>query len=272
MLKFLLLSLIISYSSVASSRPDSNVLIEKDHYIGSTSYWIVKPAGNFSSPLPVVYFLHGRGGDRLTFKHHEGVVALENHLKMGGTPFAVVGLTGTKKGKDSYWINKTRDDILNKIIPKIEAKYSIGGNNNRMIAGISMGSHGAFQMALTSNLFKCVAGHSLVLRDYESMSGQFPGLFGTREEFATRDPISLINKVTSSNQLAFKKAWLDIGGRDAEEFVTRSSLMEAELLRLDFNPEFLDVGKIYPDGAHDSSYWKFRMTEYVAWYGECFKN
>ena len=174
-LKLLLLLTFISCTSQTVRRPASPGLIVQDF----KTYWIVKPEGEFFVPIPVVYFLHGRGGNRHMFRDLGGVEALKTHLDNGGTPFAVVGLTGTFDGKDSYWTNDTRDEILKTIIPQIEADHSIGGNNNRMISGISMGSHGSFQMALTTKHFKCVAGHSLVLRDYQSMNAQFPGLFGT---------------------------------------------------------------------------------------------
>jgi S-formylglutathione hydrolase FrmB len=265
-LKLLLLLTFISCTSQTVRRPASPGMIVQDF----KTYWIVKPEGEFFVPIPVVYFLHGRGGNRHMFRDLGGVEALKTHLDNGGTPFAVVGLTGTFDGKDSYWTNDTRDEILKTIIPQIEADHSIGGNNNRMISGISMGSHGSFQMALTTKHFKCVAGHSLVLRNYQSMNAQFPGLFGTKRQFAKRDPIQLIKKIKSPKKLTFKKAWIDIGGKDSPEFIDRAKLMEAELMRLKFPAESFDISKSYPNGSHDLPYWKARLPEYLAWYGQCF--
>ncbi len=266
-MRFLYLLLILASCAHHPSRnPSSLNLVEEDH----GSYWIVKPEGQFFVPLPVVYFLHGRGGNRFMFRDVGGVKALQDHLNKGGTPFVVVGLTGTFDGKDSYWVNETRDQILNKIIPEIEDVHSIGGPKNRMVAGISMGSHGAFQFALTTKSFKCVAGHSLVLRDYNSMNGQFPGLFGTKRQFAKRDPIQLIKKFKNKKRLPFEKAWIDIGGKDHPEFISRAKLMQDELLRLGLDKASIDVTERYPQGAHDFPYWSSRIHEYINWYGQCF--
>lgn len=238
--------------------------------IDSSSYWMARPSGEHKA-LPVVYFLHGRGGNRHMFRDLQGTQALENYLDQGGRPFAVVALTGTFEGKDSYWINETRDHIINKIIPEIEKRHQLGGKNQRLISGISMGSHGAFQMGLTTRLFKCVAGHSLVLRSYESMNSQFPGLFGNRVKFRTRDPISLIKRHFWRWSVPFQKVWVDIGGKDVPEFIDRARIMEEELLGLGFRPDTIDVARNYPEGAHDYNYWKLRMPDYINWYGKCFE-
>lgn len=261
---------IISCSHHSARKPASLGVVEMDGKIGDVPYWIVKPEGEFLVPLPVVYFLHGRGGNRFMFRDLGGALTLKDHLGKGGRPFVVVGLTGTFDGKDSYWVNETRDHILRTMIPQIEELHGIGGDGNRMIAGISMGSHGAFQLALTSKKFACVAGHSLVLRDYNSMNGQFPGLFGTKRQFAKRDPVQLIKKYKSKKKVPFKKAWIDIGGKDSPEFIHRAQIMQQELKRLNFEHDSLDVTEKYPTGAHDWPYWTSRIQEYVDWYGQCF--
>jgi len=267
---FLLLFLISCAHPKMARVPSSLKLIEIDSKIGDIPYWIIRPEGEFLIPLPVVYFLHGRGGNRFMFRDVGGSKAMKDYLDKGGAPFVVVGLTGTFDGKDSYWVNETRTTILNTIIPEIEKLHSIGGDNNRMVAGISMGSHGAYQMALTTKLFKCVAGHSLVLRDYDSMNAQFPGLFGTKRQFAKRDPVQLIKRYKSKKRIPFEKAWLDIGGKDSPEFITRAKIMQGELERLGFDESSLDVASKYPLGAHDFPYWTSRIQDYVEWYGQCF--
>lgn len=267
----LLIFFIISCAHQKPARiPSSLKLIEIDSKIGDVPYWIIKPEGEFFVPLPVVYFLHGRGGNRFMFRDVGGVKAMKDHLENGGAPFVVVGLTGTFDGKDSYWVNETRTNILNSMIPEIEKLHSIGGDKNRMVAGISMGSHGAYQLALTTKLFKCVAGHSLVLRDYNSMNAQFPGMFGTKRQFAKRDPVQLIKRYKSKKKLPFEKAWVDIGGKDSAEFISRAKIMQDELTRLGFDESVLDVASRHPMGAHDFPYWTSRIHDYVEWYGQCF--
>jgi enterochelin esterase-like enzyme len=134
----------------ASDRsPSSQGLVVAENKAGTTPYWILKPEGEFFVALPVVYFLSGKEG-HLFFRDLDGVKAMKEYFAKGGTPFVIVGL-GDAQDK------KTR---FNEVISQIEAQYSIGGDNNRLVAGIANGAILAEHLALTSDLFKCVALHS----------------------------------------------------------------------------------------------------------------
>lgn len=231
---------------------------------------------NISGKIPVVYFLHGRGGNRFQFRDVDG----EKIHQEKGKKFAVVSLTGTFQGHDSYWVDDVTDKrwpwrevVLKEMIPQIEEKHHLGGSRDlRMIAGISMGSHGAWQLALTTGEFRCVAGHSLVVRSFETMSEQFPGKFGTREQFEKRDPLFLLRQYQSRKEVPVKKLWADIGGEDSAHFVSQAKLVEAELLRLKTHSgDHLDIGVQDTAGRHDYPYWKKHMPEYVDWYAGCFE-
>lgn len=288
------LYLVILFLSFACSspkiwrQPSSEIFTEEQGLIFSpivnqeVPYWIMRPSIKSRKPLPVVYFLHGRGGSSQMFKELHGVKVYKEYLERGGKPFALVALTGTYAGQDTYWVNDARvggpqwaDAILKQIIPKLENKHGIGGVENRAIAGISMGSHGAFQLALNSKgMFKCVAGHSLVLRDYQSFSEHFPGLFGTPEDFAKRDPLSLLRRHNLSRRIPIDRVWIDIGGKDLPEFIKWALPFKKELERAGFGqirPNYMDIGRDFPQGDHSYSYWIERLPEYVAWYGQCFK-
>lgn len=243
-------------------------------------YWLTWPKDRTGQTLPVVYFLHGRGNSRHMFRDLGGVGVVQRHTANNGLPFAVVGLTGAVNFKDTYWVNGVSNKIpwativLKELIPQIEDIHNLGGKaENRVIAGISMGGHGAYQLALnTRNMFQCVAGHSLVTRSYATMNKEFPGLFGSPKQFAARDPLNLLRARKKKEQVPFKHVWVDMGGADEKYFIERAKLFTRELTRLGFSAQtgdVLDVGEKFPAGGHDLSYWTKRLPEYVAWYANC---
>lgn len=277
-----LLTLIIFWSlCVAHARSAFQItegIYRSDLVKREVPYWAMIPTAQSRSPIPVVYFLHGRGGSARQFLEVDGPKMLEAHVKNGGRPFAVIALSGRVDNRDTYWVNEARglpwaDMLLKEMIPALEVKYFVGGHaDNRMIAGISMGSHGAFQLGLNSQgMFRCAAGHSIVVRDYESASQQFPLAFGTRAEFARRDPMTLMRAFVDRRQVPLKKVWIDIGKQDDALFLRQARLFKTELTRIGYSANHgdkLDVD--LTDGRHDYDYWKRRMAEYISWYDRCF--
>ena len=250
-------------------------------------YWVALPErDDEDETLPAVFFLHGRNGTRHHFRDLGGTSVLSRYLNTSGRRFAVVSLTGSYSENNvnynTYWVNGLRKGshpwatiVLREMIPWIEQHHNLGGSpDNRMIAGISMGSHGAYQLGLTSQgMFRCVAGHSLVIRSYASMNKEFPGLFGTRTDFARRDPWSLLHIMQWKRQTQVKKFWLDIGGKDDPTFIKWAGRMEAELRRLGYAPalgDYFDAGVTHPQGDHSFTYSTQRLPEYVQWWGNCF--
>ncbi len=291
----LILSLLLSVISLSCSRTPvrdpstrSIEINEQDLVISSRflkmeyPYLIYRPIIPSDEPLPVVYFLHGRGGSRKILRDLGGVKLVKDYLEQGGKPFVLVALSGTFNGKDTYWVDDVRSGglkiktaLLNEIIPEIEKRHKIGGRSQkRMIAGVSMGSHGAFQLSLNSSrMFRCTAGHSLVIRNFKSMSTEFPGLFGNEREFSKRDPLSLLKKYMFGFKPSMKKIWIDIGGKDDKNFIRWAQELKSELIRLGYtetNGDMLDIGEDYPEGRHDASYLLTRFPQYLEWYGRCF--
>jgi S-formylglutathione hydrolase FrmB len=287
------LSLVIFFISCARSpvrEPASRrvQVTEQDLRISSSilkmeyPYIIYRPQVQSDRPLPVVYFLHGRGGTREMLKELNVVKLVKEYFELGGKPFVVVALSGTFNGKDTYWVDDARPSglqlktaLLREIIPEIERRHKIGGRSaRRVIAGISMGSHGAFQISLTSaGMFRCTAGHSLVIRDYKSMSNEFPGLFGNERDFAKRDPLSLLKNYILGFRPFMRNVWIDIGGKDDKNFIRWARGFKSELVRLGYteaNGDTLDIGEDFPDGRHDTPYWTARFPQYLEWYGKCF--
>lgn len=269
-----LIATLISFSALAIDYEIVEGEIDSRLAGGKVPYRAMIPK-EMKGKIPVVYFLHGRDNSRHQFRELNG----EELMKSGEKNFAVVALTGKYRDQNTYWVNDAtdkrfpwKDVVMKEMIPAIEKKHKVGGSpDKRMIAGISMGSHGAWQLALTTEKFRCVAGHSLVVRSYESMTEQFPGKFGTREEYKKRDPLSLLRSIQQEDELPVESFWVDIGGSDDPTFVSRARLVETELKRLGVRTgDHVDVGRTDPQGKHDSSYWIKHMPAYLNFYSSCF--
>lgn len=269
-----LFAILISFSALAIEYDIVEGEFDSPLAGGKVPYRAMIPK-EIKGKIPVVYFLHGRDGSRHQFRDLGG----EELLKRGQKDFAVVTLTGKYRDQNTYWVNDStdkrfpwKDVVMKEMIPAIEKKHKLGGSTDkRMIAGISMGSHGAWQLALSTGKFRCVAGHSLVVRSFESMTEQFPGKFGTEEEYKKRDPLSILQTIRKRLRLPVKSFWVDIGGSDDREFVRRAKLLETELKRLGVSSrDHVDVGRTDPNGKHDSPYWRKHMPAYLDYYSSCF--
>ncbi len=257
---------------------ETNFILHSEIVNEDVTSWILMPKFN-QSPMPVVYFLHGRDDSPLMFSR-VGLAAYEEHLKNGGRPFAVVAFQGKNKDRNFYWVDEARGlpwatMLITEVLPQIETKFNIGKDvKKRMIAGISMGSAGALQLSMNfPNIFKCAAGHSLVVRDAKSAVEQFPIAFGSEQEYEKRNPLSLLKKFKSQKIKPFEKVWIDIGGQDNPAFIKWAKEVAQELKQMGYSSDNfnkIDIAEDYKEGAHDDTYWKARMPEYLNWYARCF--
>ena len=109
--------------------------------------------------LPVVYLLHGGGGNFRDWSNDSDVAA-----------FAERGLILVMpEGDDSYYMNaaerpqdRYEDYIVNDLIADVESKFPVAaGRANRAIVGVSMGGFGAIKLALSHpDLFVFAGGIS----------------------------------------------------------------------------------------------------------------
>jgi S-formylglutathione hydrolase FrmB len=137
---------------------------------------VVVPQGYpFVEPIPVVYFLHGRGNNGEHFKKVGGVEALKSHIDSGGFPLLVVSPSETMH---SYWKNRadhranTADMVVIDLTHYIETHGQvIKDPSMRGVAGISMGGHGALYLGCKDNgrAFGRVHAISPVIRDFDSL-------------------------------------------------------------------------------------------------------
>ncbi len=134
---------------------------------------------------PIIYMLHGFGGDYRTYVYYNGVHEILDYLISTGQmdPVIVVmpdgrSLTGGSFYTNSYYYDPSTQSydtsliptifgkyetyIIDSLIPQIERKYPvIGDRQHRAIMGLSMGSYGSAKLWLKhADLFGVVALHS----------------------------------------------------------------------------------------------------------------
>jgi S-formylglutathione hydrolase FrmB len=156
----------------------------------------------------------------------------------------------------SRWTNFVAEEL----VKDVETRFPVMREPKaRLLAGISMGGHGALQIALNRpGIFGFVAAHSPVLRAVNNLEG-LHDQFGTGADYEQRDPLSLIRR---KGQIFFEGLWLDIGRGD---FSYERTWEFANELRARFDHHQLWIDNTSSDG-HDLSYWKRRLPEYLGWY------
>jgi len=101
---------------------------------------------------PVLYLLHGAGGDEWDWVRHGGLVATLDSLIARGLmrPSVVVMPT---VGPVSWWVNgaaqASEDAVVHDLLPHIERRFQVRTDRaGRAIGGLSMGGYGALHLAL----------------------------------------------------------------------------------------------------------------------------
>lgn len=225
----------------------------------AVDYWLYLPPGYASSAAryAVLYLLHGRDASSAQWKDL-GAFWQADRLIQAGTiaPLLIV----TPQGDNGYWMNDARggarwgDFITHDLIAHIDRTYRTRPEPaQRAIGGISMGGHGAIQLALNHpGLFAAVGGHSAVFR---SEADALP-CFGNGAAFRQRDPVSLVLDGQRPVDFAL---WLDIGASDpwAASATAFHELLDARGIAHHWQR---------PPGGHEDAFWASYVAEYLVWY------
>ena len=227
-------------------------------------YWVYLPPGYqvARQRYPVLYMLHGRGGSSAQWKTF-GLFDQADRLIRSReiAPLIIV----TPQGDLGYWMNHANrgprwgDYITTDLITHIDATYrTVPDRWHRAIGGISMGGHGAIQLALTHpQLFGAVGGHSAVFRrQHEALA-----CFGTGAEYQRRDPISLVRDLGVAVPF---QLWLDMGEQDPW---LRSMLEFQQLLA---QRHIAHRWHRFP-GGHGDVYWEQHVATYLGWYDDALR-
>jgi S-formylglutathione hydrolase FrmB len=142
-------------------------------------YCVILPPSYDSQPpqrYPVLYFLHGLGGNSQSFVDSGGFNAVEDLWQQKQVKeFLIV----TPDAGRSFYVNsrdgrvRYEDFFIREFIPYIESHYRIrAGRRDRGISGVSMGGYGALRLAFHyPDLFGSVSAHSAALIEKSPLAG-----------------------------------------------------------------------------------------------------
>lgn len=206
---------------------------------------------------PVLYMLHGGSGDKEEWVAYGLIDAIDNLITSREIRPMIVVLP---QGDWGYWVNhvdggpRWGDYVARDLVRHIDSSFrTLPDRAHRAIGGLSMGAHGALQLAFTHpRTFGNVGAHSPSLRPD---GGELPFL-GTGAEFAERDPISLARTAPGIEDL---NIWIDIG--DEDPWLEYAELLHEALVERGVGHEW----NVLP-GEHGGEYWERNLVTYLRFY------
>ena len=231
------------------------------------SYAIYLPAAyeiDLERTFPVLYMLHGAGGDYTEWPRYGMQGAADTLMESGEiAPMIIV----MPEGDLGYWVNGLSgageawaDYLLLDLLPHIEAKYrTIASPQGRALGGISRGAFGAFDLALKyPGVFGALGLHSPALGEYADL--QAPAIPESR--FGEYDPIALAR----SNDLnSLPAIYFDIGLED--DWLPGAQLLHAIFLARGIEHTFNEF-----EGGHSGAYWESMEATYLRFYDLALRN
>lgn len=230
-----------------------------------TTYLAWLPPGYATSGerYPTLYLLHGVGsaeaygvGEWLGYALTED---LDRMLALGLIEPMIVVLPD---GEQGYWMNHAdggpqwADFVAADLVRHVDASFRTDATREkRAIGGLSMGGHGAVQIAYNHpDLFSAAGAHSPTVRSYETS----PEFFGDPAHFAQYDPVSLARGTSAAAQVL---TWIDVGAEDTWRAGARA-------LRDTLTLAGAPVEYRVLEGEHEGWYWKHYLPEYLGFYSE----
>jgi enterochelin esterase-like enzyme len=170
-------------------------------------------------------------------------------------------------GGQEYWVDHVVDRATGangekwgtytarEVVPMIDSRYrTIATPPGRAIGGLSMGGHGAMQLAMNfPGIWSAIAATSPSIRPF----GDAPTYLGSGAEFAARDPPALI---TAKPDVARAyRWWIDQG--DTDPWRAPVAKIHDELVSLGIANEW----HVWP-GDHSAAYWELHVSDYLRYY------
>ena len=203
--------------------------------------WAVSYPPGHTGALPVLVFLHGRGGD------HEGAFGGSLHLDRfladavahGTTPFAIAAVDG---GDHEYWHPRRDGDPAAMVIHEFLPVLGRRGLDVRRIGlmGNSMGGYGALYLASVLRRRRVAVAVAESPAIWGSAAQTVEGAFDDAADFAAH---SIFGRLHGLAGIALR---VDCGASDGFAPITRD-------LRARLHPT--PAGGIEP-GGHDAAYWR----------------
>ncbi|MGH9411948.1 MAG: alpha/beta hydrolase [Vicinamibacterales bacterium] len=230
-------------------------------------YRVLLPGGYARSRgrYPVLYLLHGLGGDHLDWSTRTNLAQLAARL-----PVVIV----MPEGENAWYTNaadggaRFEDYIANDLVQDVERKYRvIRARYGRAIAGLSMGGYGAIKIALRHpSEFVAAGSFSGAFRatdvDYDdslptALREEIYRAYGPADsDTRTANDVSLI--AASAPVIGSPVLYLDCGTSDP--FLPSNRVVVAVLQKRGFRYEYHEV-----PGAHAWDYWNRRIAVFLPW-------
>jgi S-formylglutathione hydrolase FrmB len=206
---------------------------------------------------PVLYMLHGMSGTNAEWRDL-GLFAQADMLMTSRDvkPMIIV----LPQGDDSYWVDHVGGPrwgtyTVRDVVSEIDSRYrTIPERDRRAIGGLSMGAHGAVQLALNfPDAYRVVGAHSIVLRQANAL----PDYFGNMSESRMRDPIMLAAaRPAVAKELSLE---MDIGLQDT--WYPAAKAFHDQLVRQGIPHEWRT-----PPGDHTAEFWSAQIPANLRFY------
>jgi enterochelin esterase-like enzyme len=217
--------------------------------------------GTTARRYPVLYMLHGMSGTNEEWQSYGIFDRADAMIRKGELSPLIIVLP---QGDKAYWVDHAVADkqawgryMAQDVVGEIDARFrTLPDSTHRAIGGVSMGAHGAVQLAFNyPGTFSVVGAHSLVLRRYDSA----PAYFGLPADYAKRDPMQLA--FAKTELLRNVDLWIDIGDKDPWAGLAKQ-----------FDGELADLKVTHAwhewSGDHSASYWSAHLGDYLRFYGD----
>lgn len=228
---------------------------------------------------PVLYLLHGMGGDQANWIDYGDLQQIANNVINSGkaTPMIIV-MPDATSGRSGYF-NDIRGDwnyedfFFQELIPFIEKKYRVKPNKvSRAISGLSMGGGGTFMYALhRPEMFSAaypisayIGPTSLEVAKTRWKTDDLKLSDETIQKYYEQhNAISLINNMPD-NQKKAVKWYIDCGDDDFLEegnYLAHRAMITKEI------PHEFRIN----DGGHNWTYWRTALPKVLEFVSKAFR-
>jgi enterochelin esterase-like enzyme len=233
----------------------------------SFPYRVYLPPDYQHSPqkrYPVLYMLHGAGGDYTEWTDSFLPEQADRLMAAGEIPPMIVVMPND--GGQTYWANWSEggprwgDYLTHDVVSVVDQRYrTLAHPASRAIGGLSMGGLGALNLAFKHpEVFGVVGAHSPSVRLEPD-----PALwFLQGQSFLDNDPVWLAQNRPGLDSLTI---WLDAGTEDV--WLPNIEAVHATLVDEGLHP----IWHVFP-GPHEAEYWIEHVPDYLRFYGSALRS
>jgi enterochelin esterase-like enzyme len=225
--------------------------------------WLPPGYEDGAASYPTLYLLHGAGGpDGAGVEEWLGYGLTEDLDRLLALGLIQPMIVILPDGQQGYWMNHAdggpqwADFVTFDLVSHVDTTFRTDARRERRaVGGLSMGAHGALQLALNHpDVFSIAGAHSPTLRSFADS----PAFFGDPQWFARYDPLSLIQDTAAARRIS---VWIDAGyddqWRDGAEAVAHALAAQ----RAPYTYRVLE-------GLHEGWYWQSYLPEYLNFYAQ----